>query len=247
MNTFLFDLDGTLLPMDQDAFMEAYFHSLTQKMLPYGVEPKKLTQAVFMGIKAMIDNDGSMTNEQRFWNTFTGREGEMMLSLKPVFEDYYRNEFLTAKKATACRSESKSCIRLLKEKGYTVVLATNPLFPRIATLNRIAWAGLSETDFDLITTYENSSYCKPNRGYYREILKKIGKEGSDCIMVGNDIQDDMCVEELGIETYLLTDCLINRAAVDISCYRQGALPELLNYIRSLPALCETMAALPSLG
>ncbi len=35
MNTFLFDLDGTLLPMDQDAFMEAYFHALSLKMLPY--------------------------------------------------------------------------------------------------------------------------------------------------------------------------------------------------------------------
>lgn len=245
MNTFLFDLDGTLLPMDQDAFMEAYFRSLTMKMLPYGVEPERLTKAVFIGIKAMIENDGSMTNEQRFWSTFTGSEGEMMLKLKPVFEDYYRNEFIAAKKATVSAAESESCIRLLKEKGYTIVLATNPLFPRIATLNRIKWAGLSETDFDLITTYENSSYCKPNRGYYREILKKIGKKEADCIMVGNDIQDDMCTTELGMETYLLKDCLINKDALDISSYQQGYLTELLEYIRSLPALNDAKDVSPA--
>lgn len=245
MNTFLFDLDGTLLHMDQDAFMEAYFHSLTLKMLPYGIEPEELTKAVFIGIKAMIENDGSMSNEQRFWSTFTGREGEMMLSLKPVFEDYYRNEFIAAMKATTCRSESKSCIRLLKEKGYRIVLATNPLFPRVATLNRIKWAGLSEDDFELITTYENSSYCKPNPGYYREILKRIGNEVAECIMVGNDIQDDMCAAELGMETYLLTDCLINKPAVDISGYQQGKLSELLEYIRSLPDLCDAKDASPA--
>jgi len=31
MNTVLFDLDGTLLPMDQEAFIRLYFGALTQK------------------------------------------------------------------------------------------------------------------------------------------------------------------------------------------------------------------------
>ncbi len=236
MNTFLFDLDGTLLPMDQEAFMEAYFHALSLKMLPYGLEPKKLIQSVWTGTKAMIENDGSMTNEQRFWSTFTGKEGEEMRRLEPVFEDFYQNEFIAAKKATAHNPEAQSCIRHLKEKGYRVVLATNPLFPRIATLNRMKWAGLREEDFELITTYENSSYCKPNREYYRSILKEIGKEPSECIMVGNDIQDDMCASELGMETYLLMDCIIKKDGADLSCYRKGAFQELVEYIRNLPDL-----------
>ncbi len=184
----------------------------------------------------MIENDGSMTNEHRFWSTFTGREGEEMRRLEPVFEDFYKNEFIAAKKATFHNPEAQSCIRLLKEKGYRVVLATNPLFPRIATLNRMKWAGLQEEDFELITTYENSSYCKPNREYYRAILKEIGKEPSECIMVGNDIQDDMCASELGMETYLLMDCIIKKDGADISCYRQGVFKELAEYIRNLPNL-----------
>ncbi len=234
MNTVLFDLDGTLLPMDQEAFMEAYFQALTLKMAPYGMDQKKLLQSVWIGTMSMIRNDGSMTNEQRFWNNFSGKEGEDMRRLKPVFEDFYRNEFVAAKRATVRHPEAANMIRLLKNKGYRVVLATNPLFPRIATLNRIQWAGLKEEDFELITTYENSSYCKPNKEYYRSILKEIGKDPSECIMVGNDVQDDMCAAELGIEPYLLTDCLINKEGADISGYRQGGFVELVDYIRGLP-------------
>jgi FMN phosphatase YigB (HAD superfamily) len=236
MNTFFFDLDGTLLPMDLDAFMEAYLQTLSRRMIPHGFEPKSFLQLLWTGIKAMVENDGTMTNEQRFWNTFTGPDGEDLRRLKPVFEDYYQKEFIAAKEATVYRPEAGDCIRLLREKGYRVVLATNPLFPRIATLNRMKWAGIREEDFLWITTYENSSFSKTNVEYYREILKVIGKDSSECIMVGNDVQEDMCAAKLGMETFLLTECLINKEGADISCFRQGGFEELLHYIRILPNL-----------
>ncbi len=236
MNTFIFDLDGTLLPMNQETFLEAYFNALAMKMIPYGLEPKKLVQSVWAGTKSMIENDGSMSNEQRFWSTFTGIEGEEMRRLEPVFDDFYRNEFHTARKATSLNPYAKKSIRLLKKKGYRLVMATNPLFPKIATLNRIEWAGLDAEDFDLITTYENSSYCKPNLEYYRAILKEIDKAPEECTMVGNDIKEDMCVAQLGMQTYLLTDCLINPAEIDITGYHQGDFEALYHYIGNLPEL-----------
>lgn len=236
MNTFIFDLDGTLLPMNQETFLEAYFNALAIKMVPHGLEPKKLIQSVWSGTKSMIENDGSMSNEQRFWNTFTGIEGEEMRRLEPIFDEFYRKEFHTARKATTMNPYAKKCIQLLKEKGYRIVLATNPLFPRIATLNRIEWAGLDAENFDLITTYENSSYCKPNLEYYRAILKEIGRTPEECTMVGNDIKEDMCAAKLGMQTYLLKDCLINTEAEDITGYRQGDFEELFGYIESLPEL-----------
>ena len=36
MKTILFDLDGTLLPMDQDAFVKYYMGLFAQKMAPHG-------------------------------------------------------------------------------------------------------------------------------------------------------------------------------------------------------------------
>ena len=45
----LFDLDGTLLPMDQDKFIEAYFGGLVKKLAPHGYEPQKLIGGINAG------------------------------------------------------------------------------------------------------------------------------------------------------------------------------------------------------
>ena len=76
IDTILFDLDGTLLPMDQDAFTEYYFKLLAGKMAPLGYGPKQLIAAVWDGTKAMVKNDGTCKNEKAFWTRFTQLYGE---------------------------------------------------------------------------------------------------------------------------------------------------------------------------
>jgi FMN phosphatase YigB (HAD superfamily) len=237
MNTCIFDLDGTLLPMpDQELFLDTYFKALGTKFVPHGFDPKEFIKAVWVGTKAMIENDGTMTNRQRFWTVFASLMGDQAKQLEPMFDEFYRNEFTLAKKATQTHPYAKECIRLLKEKGYAIGLATNPLFPRVATHMRLGWAGLVPEDFDLITTYENSTYCKPKLEYYEEVLKNLGKEAKDCIMIGNDVKEDMCAAQLGMDTFLLTDCLICPEEEDSSIYRQGDFEELLSFISQLPDL-----------
>jgi FMN phosphatase YigB (HAD superfamily) len=237
MNTFIFDLDGTLLPMpDQEKFLESYFKALSGKIVAHGLDPRILVKAVMAGTQSMVENDGSMTNEQRFWEVFCKIMGEESRQLEPVFEDFYRNEFAAAKSTTFTHPRAKECISLLKEKGYCLALATNPLFPRVATLTRIRWAGLVPEDFELITTYDNSSYCKPNLKYYEEVLSKIGKKPNECIMVGNDVKEDMCAAALGMDTFLLKDCLICKEDADISNYRQGSFDDLYDLIKDLPSV-----------
>ncbi|MBQ1492474.1 MAG: HAD family hydrolase, partial [Blautia sp.] len=116
--------------------------------------------------------------------------------------------------------------------GARVILATNPLFPMVATYSRIRWAGLTPEDFELITTYDNSTTCKPNPAYYLEILEKTGLRPEECLMVGNDVGEDMVAETLGMKVFLLTDCLINLGKKDISAYPHGGFPELFDYFRS---------------
>jgi len=234
MDTFLFDLDGTLLPMDQDKFVDIYFKGIAKKFAPYGRDPKTLISVVWEGTKAMIGNDGTMSNCERFWNTAGRLLGNNISEYEKIFNDYYENEFQMLKDVTEPVWESRECIRLLKDKGYRIVLATNPLFPRIATYSRIRWAGLNPEDFAWITTYENSSYCKPNVKYYEEILGILGLVPEQCIMVGNDVTDDMSAEIIGMDTYLVTDCLINTQNKDTDSYKKGSLNELLDFIKSLP-------------
>lgn len=162
INTILFDLDGTLLPMDQEKFVNVYFKMLAAKLVPYGYEPQQLINAILAGIEAMIKNDGSQLNEDAFWKRFVDIYGDKVLADKPVFEDFYKNEFQDARSFCGFNPKAAETVRLLKDKGYRVVLATNPLFPSIATESRIRWAGLEPSEFDLYTTYENTSYCKPN-------------------------------------------------------------------------------------
>ena len=71
INTVLFDLDGTLLPMDQDAFMKIYFGGLAAKLAPRGYEPTALIKAIWTGTADMVKNDGKDTNERVFWKRFT--------------------------------------------------------------------------------------------------------------------------------------------------------------------------------
>ena len=233
LDAILFDLDGTLLPMDQDTFLKAYFGLLTRKLATLGYDPEKLVKAIYAGTGAMIQNDGSARNEEVFWKTFCGIFGEQARADEPHFEDFYHNEFQQVKDACGFDARAGALIKRLKEKGYRLVLATNPLFPAVATKSRIAWAGLDEQDFEWVTTYDNASFCKPNVKYYEEILSKLGLKPDSCLMVGNDVGEDMIAGKLGMKTFLLSDCLINRVGEDIEKYPHGSFEALESYIEAL--------------
>lgn len=233
LTTILFDLDGTLLPMDQEAFVKDYLNRLAAKMTPYGYDPQKLIKAVWRGTGAMVANDGRKTNEAVFWEVFAETVGRDALNDLPLFNEFYEKEFQEGRHICGFQPAAAETVRSLRAMGYRTVLATNPLFPPTATQSRVRWAGLLPEDFEFITTYDNSHFCKPNPDYYREILGKLNLNAGECLMVGNDVREDMIAQSLGMRVFLLTDCLINRDGRDISQYPYGSFPELMNHIRSL--------------
>ena len=226
----LFDLDGTLLPMDQDVFMKAYFGGLVKKLAPYGYDPDTLVASIWKGTKAMIQNNGDNINEEVFWDTFVKLLGERVLEDKHLLDEYYVESFDEVQKACGYNPKAKLAVDKIKEMGYTVVLATNPFFPSIATEKRMKWAGFDKSDFLLFTTYENSRHCKPNIEYYKDVLLAIGANPEECLMVGNDVCEDMIAEKLGMKVFLLDDCIINKLGEDISVYPHGSFDELIKYI-----------------
>lgn len=235
ITTILFDLDGTLLPMDQDAFVRLYIGLLCRYFAPHGYDPKQLSDGLMLGIKVMYKNDGSCTNEEAFWKAFTSVVGDHVREDMPLFDQFYRTEFAGAKASCGCDPRAKEAISAIKALGYRVALATNPLFPAVATHSRIGWAGLEVGDFELVTTYENSTYCKPNPAYYLEVAKRLGVSPEECLMVGNDAQEDMAAGLAGMQVFLLTDCLINRKDADIAQWPNGSFDALLDHIKNLNA------------
>lgn len=233
-STVLFDLDGTLLPMDRDRFMQAYLSAFAQKCKKLELPVERSIHALDLGFTAMLENDGTISNERRFWKVF----GETLdIEVEHHIESFlrfYTEEFTQLKSIVKTNSLSRRIVDTIRKKGYRTVLATTPVFPRAGTIERMAWAGLDPSSFDLITTYEDFSYAKPHLGYYREILHRLGVSPQQCLMVGNDVQEDLIVQNLGMEVYLVTDHLIHRDTSDTSGIRKGSLEDLMRFCEELP-------------
>ena len=235
IQTVLFDLDGTLLPMDQDVFVKSYLGRIARAMAVHGYDPDKLVKAIWSGTDAMVRNDGSRLNEAVFWDTFAGFFGTPTPQERALFDAFYREGFPAVQESCGFTPRAKEVLDKVKALGLQAVLATNPIFPAAATHQRVQWAGLQTSDFLHITTYENASFCKPNPDYYREILHKLGLAPEECLMVGNDATEDMVAETLGMQVFLLTPCLINKHDLDLSRWPQGDFDALLDYLDKLNA------------
>ena len=140
IHAILFYLDGTLLPMNQDLFMKYYFGALAEKLVPLGYNKDTLVNNIWTGTKAMVMNDGNKTNEDAFWDTFCQLAGKDCRQDIPIFDSFYRNEFIAAKNACETTTAAKDLIHFIQSNKKRLILATNPIFPFVATENRIQWA-----------------------------------------------------------------------------------------------------------
>ncbi len=230
---YLFDVDGTLLPMNTQEFAQLYLKSICIHIAPkLGVDSKAFGNAVWAGTLAMMKNDGSMRNDKVFWNTMTAECGADPEQAKLMFEKYYSQEFDEVRSSTSVNPFAKKSVELIKSNGGRLIAATNPIFPKEATYKRLEWAGLEPNDFEFVTVYDNSHYCKPSLSYYEDVRSHCIINPSDSIMIGNDVDEDMVAQNLGFDTYLVTDCLINRSNSDISKFNNGSFEEFYQFLKN---------------
>ena len=233
LDTILFDLDGTLLPMDQNDFIKTYVTQLCRRYVPCGYDKDAIIKALWTGTAAMVKNDGTCTNEDRFWAAFDALLGDTA-PIRDSIPSFYTTEFDAVKEIAAPSPLAREIVDTLRGKGYDLILATNPLFPAEGVRTRLSWIGLAPEDFSLVTTYDNSTFCKPFPGYYQEILQKTGKTPAQCRMVGNNPLDDMSAAKLGLDVYLVTDYIENEKGLPIDGFPQGSLASVLAWSKALP-------------
>lgn len=233
INTILFDLDGTLLSIDMKAFEDIYYGHLAKS---FGVlmQKEKFLNLLSSAVKTMVQNTEEKTNEQVFLDAMAKEVGEDLPLFEAQFAQFYQTDFSKLRESVQGNDAIHEALATLKDKGYTLAIATNPLFPKVAIDQRIAWAGLKKEDFVHVSYFEESHYCKPNLGYYKEILTKLQKHPEECMMVGNDALEDLVSGQLGIKTYLITDHLLNRYNVPIEADAKGTYQDFLSFTKTLP-------------
>jgi HAD superfamily hydrolase (TIGR01549 family) len=207
LKAVLFDLDDTLLGNAMDTFLPAYFQALTRH-LDHLIPPERLIPDLMRATKAMDANHHrELTNEEAFASVFYPLLGEDRSTVETAFQRFYTEEFPKLRRLTRRRPEARSLVTAALEGGLQVAIATNPMFPRIAVEERLAWAGVPVERFNyaLVTTYENMHATKSHRAYYREILEKLGRRPDECLMVGDNWKMDIVpASSVGLRVYWVT-------------------------------------------
>ena len=206
LEAVLFDLDDTLLGNHMDTFIPRYFALLGQYAEAYLPRDEFLKVLMSATRAMMADTDLSLTNREVFWQSFHEQTGLDSEEMELFFDKFYRNQFLALESVVTRRETAVSLVNFFQQKGYKVVIATNPMFPQPAVEARLYWAGLpvTEFDFDLVTTYENMHVTKPHTLYFEEILARIGVAADKVLMVGDDWKNDIApAASIGCFTFWL--------------------------------------------
>ncbi len=230
-DAILFDLDGTLLPMDQEAFLAGYFALIGREMAT-AFDSGRLLGAIGEGVSAMLRNDGRASNEAVFWDAVSARFPSLDRETgTATFMPFYQTAFDALRAHTWQNPAIPALIAALKKTPMRLILATNPVFPRLAVEKRLAWAGLSPSDFAAMTAYETARHAKPHPDYYRDICADLSLSPARCLMVGNDVSDDMLpARAAGMQVFLLTDCLINEKGLDLTPFPSGDIAALQQFL-----------------
>ncbi len=210
----LFDLDGTLLGVDMEDFLRKYLLRLSEHFA-HLMEPDAFVSSLLSSTQATIlNNDPATTNMEVFMADFFQRVPHPPDLMLPMFDRFYEEVFPQLREFVALWPQAREAIETVQELGWPIVIATNPIFPKAAIEHRMDWAGVLEYDYKLVTSYETMHLCKPNPGYYLEICEYIKTPPQHCLMVGNDVDDDIAAAaNVGMKTILVSNLLVNKSGI----------------------------------
>lgn len=204
----LLDLDDTCLGNSMDTFLPVYLQALGEHLADI-ISPEEMLPALLSSTQKMLDNQRpDLTLKQVFDQAFYAQVGMEPQNFTDRFESFYADVFPSLKNLTQYRPEAVSMVEEAFRRGYTVALATNPLFPLTAILQRLEWAGLSpdQYPFSLIPSFETSHFAKPNPAFFTETLALLGWPQGPVVMVGDNLEHDInSAQKIGIGTFWVTN------------------------------------------
>ncbi len=230
----LLDLDDTLLSNQMQTFQPAYLKALG-KHLSRKIAPEKMVHELLASTqKMLLNNRPDQTLEDVFDASFYPAVGISKEDLKLDIACFYENIFPSLKSLTKPRPEAKQLIDMALRKGWQLVIATNPLFPQTAILQRLEWAGFpaDEVPFDLVPSFESFHFAKPNPAYFAEILAQLGAPSDPAIMIGNDFEMDILpAAQSGLPAFWLASETDTAPSPVFSPAGKGNFTELIDWLK----------------
>lgn len=230
-----FDLDGTLLDVEMSAFIPAYLKGLAASFADVAT-PEKLVDVLLGTTWSLLGgNDGSRTNEEAYLFAVQEKLGISPDLYRHRLAGYFQEGLGHLEEHVRPLPVARDILQVCFNKGLTVVVATNPVFPRPVVDARLAWGGLLGFPFQQVTSYENSRYCKPNPRYFTSLLEELGLQPWETIMVGNDTEHDLAARQAGIRTFLVDTWLEDRTQNGFVTDFRGSHEDLLDFVEGLGA------------
>lgn len=234
--TLLIDLDNTLLSNDLQTFLPAYLQTLGEHLKEYA-KPKLLVRALMDATQRLIENkQPNLTLKEVFDSAFYPALGLQPQDMHEAITAFYQEVFPTLRRYTQPRPEAQVLVEQALSKGYEIVIATSPLFPRVAIIQRLEWAGISPYlhNLRLITSYENFHFCKPNPAYYTEILSQLGWLDGGAVMIGDDLVNDILpASRAGLPVFWIDPTADQNPVNPSSPHGSGSLGEVLPWIEAM--------------
>lgn len=210
LKAVVFDMDDTLLSINLNAFI-GVFALDEANLLAQAARKSAVSMFTSMGGAMLELNNGERaegdmrTNRQFFADELERRSGVPLL--EPAVLDmieFYEREILPKKNdrliSARPREGAHEAVEAVLNRGLRIALLTNPSFSRTCIECRMGWGDMLDMPFELVTTWENSTRCKPCASYYLEALEKLGLSPEETLMVGNDPKRDFPSPAIGLQT-----------------------------------------------
>lgn len=210
LKAVVFDMDDTLLSLNLSAFIAILAKDESNLLAQVGRKNPFAMMAAYTGAmlelnQAARDEADTRTNLE-FFNDAIERRSGIPLS-DPVIADVlecYERTVLPGRNdgiiAARPREGAREAVECVLDRGLRIALLTNPSFSRACIECRMGWGDMLDMPFELVTTMENSTRCKPCAGYYTESLATLGLAPEEVLMVGNDPKRDFPSPDIGLQT-----------------------------------------------
>ncbi|MDR3576355.1 MAG: HAD family hydrolase [Anaerolineaceae bacterium] len=235
--TVLFDLDDTLLSNNVEVFIPGYLKELGKTLGE--LSSKQIIPQLLVATQKMSEADlPEKSLEQTFDENFYPNVGMSKEQMRGTIDHFYQDVFPKLKVLTHPIPEAVRLVDRLFSEGYNVAIATRPLFPRTAILQRLEWAGLpvEKYPFAIVPCYETFHFSKPNPAFYAELLAQIGWPEQPAVMVGNTFEDDILpAGQFNLPAFWLNDPPISLPVNAHPYTGQGKMDEVYNWIKKIEA------------